>query len=95
MVELSAFLSAVDLSAAVAGVNQVFLAGADITTAVTTNIKGPMLNMLGAVIPVCVGLYVLYKVLGGHTEHAKMLVAEGVVIAAVLEGVLALAKGLS
>jgi hypothetical protein len=98
MIELTALLSS---TAHLAGFltafhPSVFLQNGspDITTAVKTNLTTPILTMLQVVIPICVGLYVLYKVVGGHSEHAKMLLAEGVVVAAVLEGVLFLAKNL-
>lgn len=87
MIELTALLS-VATHLASAGV---FL---DVQGDVKTYLVDPMMGVLQMVIPVAVGLYILYKVVSGHVEHAKMLVAEGVVVAGVLEGVIILAKNM-
>jgi hypothetical protein len=61
----------------------------------TTSLLSPLVSILQLCVPAAVGLYILYKVVSGHTEHAKMLIAEGVVAAAVLEGLFALIKAMS
>ncbi|HEX4213245.1 MAG TPA: hypothetical protein VIA06_07975 [Candidatus Dormibacteraeota bacterium] len=61
----------------------------------TTSLLTPLVNILQLCVPAAVGLYILYKVVSGHTEHAKMLIAEGVVAAGVLEGLFALVKAMN
>lgn len=75
-----------------------YLAGCDLNCVqgdLTTNLLTPLVNILQLCVPAAVGLYILYKVVGGHTEHAKMLIAEGVVAAALIEGLFALIKAMN
>jgi hypothetical protein len=58
-------------------------------------VTNPVLSDLQVVVPVAVGLFILYKVVSGHTEHAKLLIAEGVTVAGLLDGLLQLARGMS
>jgi hypothetical protein len=69
-----------------------YLALAD---SIKANVTNPVLSDLQVVVPVAVGLFILYKVVSGHTEHAKMLIAEGVAVAGLLDGLLQLARGMS
>lgn len=55
----------------------------------------PVLADLQVVVPIAVGVYVLYKVVSGHTEHAKILMAEGVAVAGLLDGLLQVARGMA
>jgi hypothetical protein len=66
-----------------------------VQTDLTTNLLTPLVTILQLCVPAAVGLYILYKVVSGHTEHAKMLIAEGVVAAGVLEGLFALVKAMN
>lgn len=62
---------------------------------IKTDVTSPVLADLQVVVPVAVGVYVLYKVVSGHTEHAKMLMAEGVAVAGLLDGLIQLARGMA
>lgn len=62
---------------------------------IKANVTNPVLSDLQVVVPVAVGLFILYKVVSGHTEHAKLLIAEGVTVAGLLDGLLQLARGMS
>lgn len=93
MTLLSVFLTSLDATAAMGGLHQVGLflqANGDISAQVKSSVVDPLVKTLQICVPGAVGMYILYKVVSGHTEHAKMLIAEGVVVAGLLEGLLAL-----
>jgi hypothetical protein len=69
-----------------------YLALAD---SIKQNVTNPVLADLQVVVPVAVGMFILYKVVSGHTDHAKLLVAEGVAVAGLLDGLLQLARGMA
>lgn len=94
MTLLSVFLTSLDATAAMGGLHHMALflvpANGDISSEVKSSVVDPLVKTLQICVPGAVGMYVLYKVVSGHTEHAKMLIAEGVVVAGLLEGLLAL-----
>jgi hypothetical protein len=97
MTLLSVFLTSVDATAVMGGLHHVALflqANGDISGLVKSKVVGPLVTTLQICTPGAVGMYILYKVVSGHTEHAKMLIAEGVIVAGLLEGLLALVAAL-